>query len=150
MQTNLITEAEAAALTRLSLRTFQSMRRSGRGPVSTKIGRGFFYDRNDVLAWLAEKTSAAAARRFATQDNLFREFFGANAEAVTDDTCEHVVAGELTIVVREDGQVWIGFRGQDSTTLSFECFGFKQDDRTLWSTGDVSIQRIGGENVSAH
>ena len=54
--------AEAAYLAGLSIRTLESLRFRGDGPVFVKLGRAVRYRRADVLAW------AAARLRQSTSD----------------------------------------------------------------------------------
>ncbi len=53
----LISELRLAAMLGRSPRTLQRWRNKHRGPPSTKIGRGFFYEINEVQEWIEEKKS---------------------------------------------------------------------------------------------
>lgn len=56
----ILTEAEAARLTRLSARTLQRLSEDGRGPARIKLSaRRIGYWRADVEAWLAARTQPA-------------------------------------------------------------------------------------------
>ncbi len=53
-----LTEAEAARLTRLSTRTLQRLAEDGRGPRRIRLTeRRVGYWRRDLLSWLSERTS---------------------------------------------------------------------------------------------
>jgi predicted DNA-binding transcriptional regulator AlpA len=141
-----ISEEEAAKHIGISLRTLQAMRRQSKGPNSMKIGRSYVYATQDLNDWLERQANAAVNRRFASSNDLFREFFAEKVERTSECASEFVSQGTLRLIVLDDGQVWIGFEGGDGTMLSFECFGFNKDSGFLWSTGDVILRRLGGEN----
>lgn len=59
----ILTEAEAAQLTRLSARTLQRLAEDGRGPARIKLSaRRIGYWKRDVEAWLAARTTPAKHR----------------------------------------------------------------------------------------
>ncbi len=51
----LIPSDEVAAQLRVKPQTLASWRASGRGPEFVKIGRGVFYRRADIAAWLGQQ-----------------------------------------------------------------------------------------------
>lgn len=56
----ILTEAEAAQLTRLSARTLQRLAEDGRGPARVKLStRRIGYWKRDVEVWLAARTAPA-------------------------------------------------------------------------------------------
>ena len=65
MEDGLLTEHEAADVTRLSTRTLERMRSTGTGPQYAKLGRRVLYRRADLEAWISTNlfVSTSAARR---------------------------------------------------------------------------------------
>lgn len=59
--TTLMNEKEAAEVLRLSPRTLQSWRVSGGGPTYRKLGRAVRYDRAQLDAWIAARSTAHTA-----------------------------------------------------------------------------------------
>jgi hypothetical protein len=55
-QTNFLTQHEAAALLRLSVRTLERHRVTGHGPAFVRLGRRVVYRRTDLEGWTAENT----------------------------------------------------------------------------------------------
>lgn len=53
--TEAITEAEAAAICRVTVATLRTWRSRRRGPPHIKIGRKVFYRRSAVTAWIARQ-----------------------------------------------------------------------------------------------
>jgi hypothetical protein len=53
-----LTEAEAAALLRATIRTLRSLRRKSSGPKYIRVGRRIIYRLADVEAWQAAQSSA--------------------------------------------------------------------------------------------
>ena len=64
MEDGLLTEPEAADLTRLSARTLERMRSTGTGPQYVKLGRRVLYRKADLQAWIGNNLflSTSAAR----------------------------------------------------------------------------------------
>lgn len=60
-QPAVLDEGEAAHFLRVSTRTLQSWRVSGRGPAYLKIGRAVRYDRGTLTQWLVSQTRASTA-----------------------------------------------------------------------------------------
>lgn len=147
---NLLSESEAASHLSLSLRTLQSHRKLGKGPEFIKNGRSYYYDPEKLRSWIDAQSTKAAASRFATQNISIPEFFGLEVEDDHLGMWSLETMGSLAIETQEDGQVWIGFESaDDNTSLTFECFGFRVEGSKLWSTGDVTINRIGGSDDAA-
>lgn len=61
MKDQLLTIAEAAEATRLSVNTLRYMRQQGKGPKSGKLGKRIFYRERDVQAWIDAQFAAATA-----------------------------------------------------------------------------------------
>lgn len=143
MNTVFVCEGDAATMLSLPLRSLQGLRKRGQGPAHTKIGRSYFYTETAITEWAAHRTAAGSAWRVARQTGLIREFFpGAGSDE--DGALDLEVNGLLAMNVHEDGQSYISFTGEDGTVLAFDCWGFKRDKAAIWSTGDVTIYRIGG------
>lgn len=142
----LLSEAEAANLLGLSVRALQSRRKHNKGPEFMKNGRSYFYDPDTLQRWISAKTNELPEWRFATQNISIPAFFGAEVESAELGEWELDVKGRLSVHVNEDGQVWMGFTGDNGASFGFECVGFKRDGDKLWSTGDVTIYQIGGDN----
>jgi Helix-turn-helix domain len=53
----LLTEAQAADLLNLSVRTLQVWRWNDRGPLVVRAGRAVRYRRRDLLAWMDDNTA---------------------------------------------------------------------------------------------
>lgn len=142
----IITEAEAANYLGISLRSLQTRRKRGRGPESIKNGRSYFYDQEHLDQWVNARTAKAAEWKFVTQNILIPRFFGVEVDDAHLGAWELEVAGRLAIEVLADGQVLIGFESEDGrSSLTFESVGFRAEGAELWSTGDVTISRIGGQ-----
>lgn len=60
-QPAILDEGEAAQFIRVSIRTLQSWRVSGRGPAFIKVGRAVRYDRGTLTQWLISQTRASTA-----------------------------------------------------------------------------------------
>jgi len=60
-QPPILDEGEAAQFLRVSIRTLQSWRVSGRGPAFIKLGRSVRYDRGTLAQWLAAQTFASTS-----------------------------------------------------------------------------------------
>ncbi|BDW98411.1 helix-turn-helix domain-containing protein [Maricaulis maris] len=147
---SLLTESEAASQLSLSLRTLQSHRKLGKGPEFIKNGRSYFYDPEKLRSWIEAQSTRAATWRFATQNISIPQFFGLEVDDDHRGPWSLELKGCLAIEIQEDGQVWMGFESDDSqTSLTFECFGFRVQGSSLWSTGDVTIAQVGGEDDSA-
>lgn len=54
-------EGEAAQFLRVSIRTLQSWRVSGRGPRYIKLGRSVRYDRKTLIDWLDAQTRGSTS-----------------------------------------------------------------------------------------
>lgn len=146
----LLNEAEAANQLGLSLRSLQSRRKHGEGPEYIKSGRSYFYRVDQIQEWLNSRSVKGTKSRFLTQKILISDFFGLDISENSHGNFEFTVDGSLDFEVQEDGQVWTAFLSRDGkTALTFECIGFRVDGSALWSTGDVTISRIGGNDVDA-
>lgn len=62
---DLITTAEAAAMTRLPVGTLRYFRHCDQGPKSFRLGRRIVYRRQAVIEWIAEQEAADNSRRSA-------------------------------------------------------------------------------------
>ena len=59
LDTDLLTEREAAELLRLSIRTLQRLHAENAGPAKLRLTeRRIAYRRSDLLAWIAERPAA--------------------------------------------------------------------------------------------
>lgn len=58
-----LTSNEAGAFLKLSPRTLENMRTSGRGPRFRKLGRRVVYARADLIAWADSRTCESTSDR---------------------------------------------------------------------------------------
>lgn len=66
-QVNVLTEAEAAELLKVSVRTLRNMRWHGkRGPAFSKVGRFVRYSRDDVAAYVEAQKRTSTTEQPAT------------------------------------------------------------------------------------
>jgi predicted DNA-binding transcriptional regulator AlpA len=61
--TDLLTIAEAAALTRAPVATLRYWRHLGTGPRSFRLGRRVVYRRTDIDTWITDQFNATSARQ---------------------------------------------------------------------------------------
>lgn len=137
---------DVCALLGVSDRTLRKLTNQPGGLRSTRVGGSVRFSKADVADWLQAAQDAELSKRRRGQSQVLSECFG-QVDAGEDLDLE--VKGTLCLHVTEDGQTWIGFEGIDGTSLSFECLGFKKDGPAVWSTGDITIRRIGGNNDAA-
>lgn len=139
---------EACAIIGVSERTLRNLSRLPGGPIPLRIGRSVRYRRSDLIAWLDSQRERKERERRENQVALISSLFRL-ARSGDMSHLEHSVEGTLSFAVTEDGQTWLSFEGTDGTRLSFNCFGFKPENNYVWSTGDITLYRVGGGDDEA-
>lgn len=114
-------------------------------PKPVRIGRTVQYNLQDVQDWLDAQRERG--HRLARQQQVGILSKVLNLSRSGDESeLSHTTTGKLELHVRGNSEVWVSLEGDDGTVMSFDCFGFKEEGGHIWSTGDITLYKLGGGN----